>query len=334
MNTDPAANIAFRLGESESITGGCTGLSCEIMGVITDPAVVYGTVLASLFALVAFAYITEARERCRMERRRIADEQDAFREFATRLQEMEPTNPGSTSNRTGTTDGPWPNSPGPSTNRSATAPGGVRSIGGPEGHTASASAGSLDRVQTAYRETVMSVPHYDEEYGDGLLASVTAELGDDAAAAMVASDRFTPALKRALLAFSEDARRNRDSLTDAIDAERAALDTAEEQLGIIDRERRALHDHLTEDPTGPDFEAYVDVWHRLGYLDDRCGTVAEDRQDQLKHPPMQGVDWGPSFYDYLYSGLSVDHPVLATIGDLVADLRADRTRVERLMTEA
>lgn len=43
---------------------------------------------------------------------------------------------------------------------------------------------SLVAVMAAYREIVMAIPHYEEEYGDCDAADVADELGPDIAAAL------------------------------------------------------------------------------------------------------------------------------------------------------
>lgn len=58
----------------------------------------------------------------------------------------------------------------------------------------------LERVRTAYRETVMSVDHYDTVYGEPMSEHVAAECGPDLAAGICAerTAAFTPAYKTAI----------------------------------------------------------------------------------------------------------------------------------------
>lgn len=312
MSISPA-DVTFRVADPDPAAAECTDLTCTAAAELLDPAVVVGTVFASVLALVAFAYLRDARSRCREERRRVADERDAFEEFAGRLRDLPAGRP------TGT---------GP-----ADSPGGL-----PAGATSAASISSrdptLDRVERAYRETVMSVPHYEEEYDDDLHASVAAELGDDAVAALIASDGLTPDLREGLTSRSREAIRRRENLADAVDAERDRLDDAETRLARIDRERRALAEHL-DGRVADSFDACADVWRRLDELERRCAAVASDRQAEIRDPPLDRSEKSLSFYGYLYGGDGVaDHPVLAEVAALVSRIRADRERVEKRLAEA
>ena len=53
----------------------------------------------------------------------------------------------------------------------------------------------LKRVRNAYRETVMSVPHYQEDYGDSLPESLAEEFGPEIATAVLTTDQLTPPLR-------------------------------------------------------------------------------------------------------------------------------------------
>lgn len=312
MSISPA-DVTFRVADPDPAAAECTDLTCSAAAELLDPAVVVGTVLASILALVAFAYLRDARAHCREERRRVADEQDAFEEFVARLRDLP-------------AGGPADAGPSASPGGLPAGAAGVASVAGRDP--------TLDRVERAYRETVMSVPHYEEEYDDDLLASVAAELGDDAAAALTASDGLTPDLREGLVRRSHEAVRRRENLTDALDDERERLDDAETRLARIDRERRALAAHLDGD-VADSFDACADVWKRLDELERRCAAVASDRQADIRDPPINRSDASPSFYRYLYGGDAVaNHPVLAEVAALVRRIRTDRERVEKRLADA
>ncbi|WP_058365936.1 DUF7260 family protein [Haloparvum sedimenti] len=312
MSISPA-DVTFRVADPDPAAAECTDLTCSTAAELLDPAVVVGTVLASVLALVAFAYLRDARGRCREECRRVADEQDAFEEFAAQLRDLpagRPTGMGPSASPRGLPAGAA--SAVPATGRDPT----------------------LDRVKRAYRETVMSVPHYEEEYDDDFHASVAAELGDDAAAALIASDGLTPDLREGLTTRTREAVRRRENLTDALDAERDRLDDAETRLARIDRERRALAEHL-DGRVANSFDACADVWRRLDELEQRCAAVASDRQAEIRDPPLDRPETSPSFYRYLYGrDPNTDHPVLAEVAALVSRIRADRERVEKRIANA
>lgn len=92
MGSYTVAKVSFRIQETDPTRTGCSSLRCEFSEVLLDPAVVTAAFLVALGCFVAFAYVNEARSCCREERRRVADERDAFAEFADRVAGLSPTN--------------------------------------------------------------------------------------------------------------------------------------------------------------------------------------------------------------------------------------------------
>lgn len=318
MGTYTVAEVSFRVQEADPVQGGCSTFRCELSEVLLDPTVVTGAFLLALASFVAFAYVTEARECCREERRRVTDECDAFEEFADRVAGLSPTE------ATGQhhTDGGGQPTDGAPANAGSVV--GVRSGKSVD----SGRDPDLERVVDAYRETVTAVPHYEEEYDDTVAESLAEELGYDTAVATVSGKTLTPGLQSALVDRSRRSRATRDELLDAIDEELDALDTAETTLSSIDRERRNLLDHFEEIPQRVEFDAAVDVWRRLSDLERRCDDAVETRQARIRDPPMETGD-GPPFYEYLYDSLpDTNHPVLRQFTQLADQLRTNRRRIE------
>lgn len=319
MGTYTVAKVSFRVQETDPTRAGCSAFRCELSEALLDPAVVTAAFFIALGCFAAFAYVNEARSYCREERRRVADERDAFEEFADRVAGLSPTDatgPQNAGNGGRSTDG-----------APANAGGAIRM------QTGRSADGSLDpdleRVVDAYRETVTAVPHYEEEYDDTVAESLAEELGYDTAVATVSGKALSSGLQSALVTRSRRARVNRVELIDAIDEELAALDGAETRLSTIDRERRNLLDHLEGVSREVTFDAAIDVWNRLSQLEERCDDAVESRQDQLRGPPMETGD-GPPLYEYLYNSLlETSYPVLAQFTQLADQLRVDRRRVER-----
>jgi len=318
MNTQALAKVSLRVHEAGS-SGGCPTARCGVADALLDPTVVTGAVLFGLVCLVGFAYVADARSRCREERRRVTDERDAFAEFADRVAELSPSDVAGNADAApgGTPAGDAAGRPGSAI--------GLR--GEPAGN--GGRDPDLDAVVEAYRETVVAVPHFETEYDETVAESLAEELGYDAAVATVSGDALSPGLQAALIARSRRARARRDRLVEAVDEELDALDAAESTLSELDRERRRLLEHLDDAPRHVSFDAVVDVWQRLSALEGRCDEAVERRQDRLRNPPMETGD-GPPFYEYLYDSLSeTTHPVLRGFTRLVDDLRSDRRGVER-----
>lgn len=319
MGTYTVAKVSFKVQETDPTRVGCSSLRCELSEVLLDPAVVTAAFFVALGCFAAFAYVNDARSYCREERRRVADERDAFEEFAERVAGLSPTE---ATEHEGAGNGDQATAGEPANARGAIRMQTGRSVD-------SGWDPDLERVVDAYRETVTAVPHYEEEYDDTVAESLAEELGYDTAVATVSGKTLSPGLQSALVARSRQARANRAELLGAIDEELDALDDAETTLSSIDRERRNLFDHFEGVSRAVSFDAAVDVWTRLSALEGRCDDAVKSRQDQLRDPPMETGD-GPPLYEYLYSSLpETSYPVLAQFTQLADQLRADRRRIER-----
>jgi len=310
MGADAAGNIQFQVDRAEEFAEGCGSWQCELPGAIFDPAVVTAAVLLAVLVVIGFTYVQRAKTRCEDEKRRVERERQAFGEFADRVAGLEAA----------FTDG--------GTRRDRTLPAGSR-VG-----TAPEDGRRIDGVLDAYRDTVMAVPHYTEEYDDSPIESLAEELSYDVATAVATREPAPAGLREALVTQSRQAQEQRDRLADAIDDELDELDAVESKLSRLDREREALAAHLDESEEGHRFEAHADVWGRLESLEDRCGAVAAERQRQLRDPPLGNADTEASFYRYLYGPLEgVTYPVLAECASLARLIREDRRRIERRLAD-
>ena len=297
----------FRVGGADTAASGCGSPACDLVGAVTDPGIVTGVALVGVAALVALAYVRTASEECRRERRRVRDEHDAFVEFADRVETLDAV------------------SPEPATDGSARPLTTRHRIGG----SASAMDVTLRRVLSIYKETVMSVPHYEEEYDETVSDSLAAELGPDAATSLAANGTLSPPAQRELVRRSREVATARASLVDAIETELDALSDVDAELTAIDRRRRNLMEHLAE-VGGDKANAAIDVWSRLDDLEAEAESVATERQQRLRDPPMQPDPTitdaeDMAFYDYLYGGDDgPKHPVLSQVAEVTAAIRNDR----------
>lgn len=323
MSAHRGGDVTFRVPRESAVDPECTSLGCEAAGAATEPAVVTAFVLLGLATLVAFAYVREAKTSCRRERRRVTDERDAFEEFADRIASLEPVSAEATRSPS---DGPVVG---------ARLTGGAGAIGttGGSGDT------RLRRVLDAYRDTVVSLPHYTEEYDETVAESLAAELGPDTTTSLASNGTLSPGLQSALVDRSRKAARARTTLADAINAELDDLDDAEATLTRIDRQRNRLSEHLEGVPRGARADASIDVWERLNDLEGECDAVAAARQTSLRDPPIppevgstDGVN--PSFNGYLYESTDGPrYPALASIASLAERIRTDRKRTVRRIAD-
>lgn len=310
MSVKTGTTALFRVANVEPATNECGSFACEATGIITNPDVMTSIVFIGITLLVALAYRHTASEVCRNERQRVLNEHDAFEEFADRIEALDPIS----------TESSAAVASGSSTRIHETI-----GIGGTADVT-------VQQVLSIYRETVMSVPHYEVEYDETVPESISAELGPDAVASLATNKALLPPAQRALVNRGREAAAARMSLADAIAVELNALSDANTELTAIDRRRRQLMEHLME-IEGDRTDAAIDIWNQLENLEDKAEAVAIERQQNLREPPMQ-VDhaiWDADemvFYEYLYNSTdSPRHPVLLQVTDLIATIREDRDRI-------
>ena len=314
MSARQGAAGVFRIRDAEPATAECATLSCDLAAIATEPGVVTALVIAGVVAFVALSYVRDATADCRGERRRVLDERAAFEEFADRVSGLDPAPASSTASSFG----------GPTaairTDTTVEVGGGTDDV-------------RLRRVLAAYRDTVMSLPHYREEYDETIPESLAAELGPDTATALASNGTLSSGAQSALVRRSRRAADARSTLAAAIDTEIEALSEYESDLSRVDRRRRRLLEHL-DGVEGDRTDAAIDIWRRLGELEAECDDVARERQRTLDDPPMADAPGseadGRSFHEYLHGPSDGPrYPVLAQVAEIAGRIRTDRDRVAR-----
>ena len=273
--------------------------------------------------------IRAARAALRVERRRVVDEREAFRAFRSRVSSI----PGE-SGGTGPAD--------------ASAPGGFAGVAdamrsavgdgaGGRGDAAAAPGSRLVTVRDAYRATVMSVPHYAEEYDDTYERSVAEEFGPELAYALTRTDCFREEYKRSVLSAAETTVQEREAFLDAVESELESIDRAASRLDPIRSEIAAIDDELGDegDDAAAGFGALDACRTRTAALRDDCDRIAARRQRVLaEHTRRLALDGDLDLPGYCYQDLDVTYPVLAAVGAVGDRLEALRERIERAMALA
>lgn len=304
--------ISVRAGNADLVDSACHSVACEIGGLPIRAGLVLLTVLLALAVFATLKHIRGATSVLGEERKRTAEERDALAAFQRRASTLETTQPVSAGGN-------------------AMAPaGGNAPI--PMGGTVTATRppdGQLDRLIEAYRETVMSVGHYEEEYGEPIEVNMTAELGEEIATAVFDGAAFTPQLKRGVMQQCDEGRTRREELLGVIDREEQRLSRAGEELEEIEAAFEAERPgHLTR----LSFEDLSDRWDDLGEIEGRCRDLIEESQ------PSSGADrWTRgssdlSFHEYVYSSLPTAYPVLSDGTRLLDRIRDTRNSVLRALT--
>jgi hypothetical protein len=195
--------------------------------------------------------------------------------------------------------------------------------------TATASSAQLEQVRTAYRETVMSVPHYDEDYDQSLDDDIAEEFSPELANALTAADSLTPPIQETLLTGCQRATEGRTTLLSALDREADNLQHARETL-------EALQTTLNEMNQRPiavwSTNEIISTYERLADLETQCDELAAERQTELRSQRIPGPNpTDEELNEYLYESLSVTHPVLADLAEFDSLLHTARQHLEQAL---
>lgn len=155
------------------------------------------------------------------------------------------------------------------------------------------------RLRSAFRETVMSVEHYDDLYGETLEEHFAAELSPELLAGLQegAGSQFTDLYKRTLLGAVETAVDQRETFCEILDNERASLETSAGEL-----------EALVDDLDG----TRVPAAHR-GEFADTLDEVARQRQETFAGRTSSPRTDGHDLCSYLYADCAWTYPVLTAV---------------------
>ncbi|MBP1953136.1 hypothetical protein J2752_000017 [Halarchaeum rubridurum] len=186
------------------------------------------------------------------------------------------------------------------------------------------------RVREAYAETVMAVPHYDEEYGESYRAHLAAEFGPALAAALRDEPGLPAFLQQQVVAAAREAEASRAAVLDALERERAALDAAADALTDVETERAVVDSRpFASCERGELARLRAD----LADLAARCESLAERRQSgdlrpERRIPPSLDA---PGFEEYVYDGLATTYPVLSAVARESERVERTRAAIERVL---
>jgi hypothetical protein len=215
--------------------------------------------------------LSNAAEITERERRAVAKERDAFGAFADRVRDIAPESPDEPSIAV------------------------VRRL---EDSQSSAQC-SLRR---AYRETVMDMPHYDQEYGEPIVENVAAELSPELATFFDSTTRSTlsASAKERIVAGAEEAAESREEF-------RGTLDSELDSLRSSRRDLQALLDELDS--------SVVPGWYYQQFHEQLLAII-HARQSKLEDRTAGYFD-GHNLCTYLYSAEPRTYPVLTAVARLL-----------------
>ena len=186
-----------------------------------------------------------------------------------------------------------------------------------------------ESVCSAYRETIISMPHYEEEYDESLREHMTAEFGHDLAKVVFEVPHVTTPLKRALLHASAQSHDDRREFLRRLDAEAEVLKRTVTTLREIDR---FLNDRNSRPLSNYTFTELQEIYEELESADDRCQQLARDRQHTLHADKWTDMEESVTVESYLYSDLNITYPVLSDAATYCRLLRHAKSRVTCSLT--
>ena len=185
----------------------------------------------------------------------------------------------------------------------------------------------LAAVRDAYEGTVMSVPHYDEDYGDTYRESVVAEFGPEIGTALTESRRFQPYLKRVMIGKARSCRGDRERFLELLDVESESVADVGATLDDLGSELDGFDDGA---PAAGAYGALEAEWRRLDAIEAEIDRLATERQRSIIRQRREfSIPSAPDIPTYLYHAFDADYPLLSlcvTLRERVTKYKSERER--------
>ena len=282
----------------------CSGLECIVLSA-ADALLVLLWIGAFVLA-VGTLLLPRARSLCEEERSRTREEARAFDRFANRVSNIDTTRTGG------------------STTQATAGPTAVSVASSPENSR-------LPDVRDAYRQTVMSVSHYGEEYGESLQENVREEFDPEIATVLTEGNRLTPPVQQAIVDRAFEARNRREQFLGVLSNELDSLERTEQTLTSVESTLSRMNDRPLPERSYEDLEA---TWGRLDELERRVESTLRDRQKTMRTigggSHRFADPW--TMYAYLYRPLASGHPTLTDGARVLESVQTAKRRVARSLT--
>lgn len=298
-------SISVHTDNLELVDDAChSSLECAANDPVSLLLLVAGSILLFLLFITAVIHLKKASNAVNEERSRTAEESDALAEFIRRVKAIEPTTP--------------------KTNPMVV--GGPSVVTSPDSFDVNGNDYSLEELQTAYRDTMMAVPHYDEDYDESLFVNMAAEFGTDIATAVSEGAEFTPQLKSAIVEKSRESHQQRVQLLSGLRTEADQLRAAQSTARSINQ---SLDQHSDSNTASLSYNELISRWHRLCDLEQSCSDFLQDRQQHIhSREVISNSGLGNlTFNEYLYGSLPVVHPVLVSFTELNTRIRETKQSI-------
>lgn len=171
---------------------------------------------------------------------------------------------------------------------------------------------SFQSLRRAYESTVMSLDHYETEYGESFSQSLRAEFGPDIATLLTTGQIFERHHKQAVIVACEDAIDRRGRLAAALTEERTSIERLQEPVRSV----ITTLERLDTAATARDGPKLLDGYsRRVDVLTTRCHDLIDQRQSEIvdDRRALSLPISGPDMPSYLYTDLPVTYPVVAPL---------------------
>ena len=277
-----------------------SSIDCASLALVERISIVVDTGILLLLVTGLVCYVAAARTRCSVETRRTRREAVAFDRFATRVRDVDPV-----------------------VSRTAAARVGSVLVATDD---RTGSGRRIREITATFRDTVMSVPHYDEEYGESLAEHMAIEFGDELTIAVVETRQFTPQVKQGLYRAAIAARDRRLELLSVLEAESNALQTFERELTDLTTRVEALTEPLRSDQT---YDELCETYRELNECTRACEALLHTRQTQRTDGHAANLPYAiDDLQEYLYERFEVTYPVLSDGLQLYRRITTARGRLE------
>ena len=185
-------------------------------------------------------------------------------------------------------------------------------------------------VARAFEETVMAVPHYEETYGDDVVAEMEAELDGTLVSSLHRQGELSPAMKQGLRQQAMEAADKRRNLLSSLSEEREVLEASESTLADAVANVQRMNERTLGDRP---YEDLIENHERLEQLRGDIGELIETRQKMI-HSTRRTLQWqneGVTLQEYLYTDLGTTYPVLQAATRLDRLISRAQSRVRRAL---
>lgn len=279
----------------------CSGtVECALLGLADHLLLGAWLLMMVIVGIASLLFLPKARDLCDRERQRTRAEFEAFDRFISRVQRVHPSS--------ASVDTP---------------------VGGGTllQQGSMRAAGGIKELRNAYEETVMAVPHFEEEYDETIVEHMREELGDEIAEAVITESTLSTPLHQSILDAATAARQRRAHFLEMLEEEASSLDQHEEEF-------RSIADAV-EETTAPlcadqSFEALQERHEVLEQHQDEIQHIVAQRQADRNTGRTGAMRSGKSLdlQAYLYQPMEPTYPVLAEATEMLSKVSVTLKRVE------